>query len=144
MTLFSRGRNSRLACSIVFALAGMSAGLADTVILDCKMNLTSRSGGWIPGSALIEVNRSSKALTLIEPTAEQLNGRVTSAKLVREASDKMVLLWEVKGTRSSSNQTTPVFKFRAIVEKPSGKASVIAKPLGYGNDFRAKGECAFK
>ncbi len=108
------------------------------------MDITKRAGGWIPREALVEVNRQTKNLKMIRPTAEQLNGKVTQAKLVREANDKMVLRWEVKGTRSNSNQTTPVFKFRAIMKKPSGEVSVIAKPLGYSNDFRADGTCTFK
>lgn len=126
------------------AVLGSMPVLADTVVLDCKLSVTERSGGWIPRAALVEVNRQTKQLKLIKPTPDQLNGRVTTAKLVREAADKMVLRWEVKGTRSGSNQITPVFKFRAIVKKPSGEVSVIAKPLGYSNDFRADGTCLFK
>jgi len=128
---------------VVFMLTTVPS-LGNIVTLDCKMNLTQRSGGWIPSAALVEVDSETKLLNMIKPTAKQLNGRVTSAKLVRETADKMILRWEVKGTRSASNQVTPVFKYRAVVKKPSGEVAVIAKPLGYSNDFRAKGTCVFK
>ena len=72
-----------------------TAALANTVTLDCKLNLTQRAGGWIPSAALMEVNRQTKGIKLIRPTPDQMNGRVVSSKLVRESADRMVLRWEV-------------------------------------------------
>ncbi len=131
------------AAPLVLALSA-TAALSNIVTLDCKMNLTQRAGGWIPSVAVVEVNRQTKRLRLVRPTPDQMNGRVVSSQLVRDAADRMVLRWEVKGTRSQSNQVTPVFRFRAIVNKPDGAVSVIAKPVGYNNDFRANGQCSFK
>jgi len=108
------------------------------------MDLTKRSGGWIPREALIEVDTNTKKVNLLKPTADQLNGRITKGKLVNNSAEKMVIRWTVKGTRGRGNQTTPAFTFRALVKQKTGDVSVIAKPLGYSNDFRSKGTCKIK
>ncbi|WP_107843859.1 hypothetical protein [Litoreibacter ponti] len=101
----------------------------------------ARSGGWIARAALIKVDTARKSVQLLKPTPDQLNGSVRKAKLARNSGGKMVLRWVVTGTRSKSNQTTPAFNYRAMVQTDTGAVSVIAKPIGYGNDFRASGSC---
>lgn len=122
-------------------LVAATPAFANTVTLDCTMTDLKKSGGWIPSKALIKVDTARKSVQLLKPTARQMNGKIKSAKLVRNGSKKMVLRWILTGTKSSSNQTTTSFNFRALVEKETGKVSVIAKPLGYSNDWRAKGLC---
>jgi len=124
----------------------LSVGMAFAApqILDCKLTDLKQSGGWIPREALIKVDTQTKSVQLIKPTADQMNGKIVSSKLVRNNADKMILRWIVKGTKSKSNQATPAFNFRALFNKDTGKVSVIAKPLGYSNDFRAKGTCTLR
>ncbi|WP_298258409.1 hypothetical protein [uncultured Litoreibacter sp.] len=125
----------------IFASVFATSTSAATMTLNCTMTDMHKSGGWIPKISIIEVDTTQKTIELLKPTAEEMGGKVKSSKLVRNTQDKMILRWILTGTKSKSNQRTPAFNYRALLHKNTGKVSVIAKPLGYGNDFRAKGDC---
>ena len=132
-------RLALLATFLTFCVANTS--IAETVTLDCKMTDLSRGGGWIPRVALVKVNTDSKAIQLLKPTSDQMNGQIDGAELIRDSADKLMLRWVVKGTRSQSNQRTVAFKFRASIKKATGDVSIVATPLGYRNSFHGKGHC---
>jgi hypothetical protein len=81
---------------------------------------------------------------LVKPTGDRWGGKVVGTKLVRNTSDKMVIRWTVMGSKSKSNQPVPSFGFRALYNKKTDQVSIIAKPVGYANDFRGKGVCVLK
>ena len=122
------------------ALTG-SIATAAPVILTCEMTDMADSGGWIPGNPVVQYDVAAKSAQLISPTAEQLSGKVGRAKLAMARKDRVVITWNVTGTRDNTGERAAQFRFSARYNPQTGDVKVIAKPKGFSNDFRASGTC---
>ncbi len=94
----------------------------------------------MPRTAVLTVDTNTKRVELIKPTAEQLNGEITSTKLMRNTDRKLVIRWILSGVRDRTG-TAARFGFSATLEKETGALKIVAKPYGYDNDFRGYGSC---
>lgn len=116
---------------------------AETTRISCELTKLKNSGGWIPSKPVVQFNTETKALKLISPTEDQLNGKIDKkfSRVVSVKKDRIVLRWFVIGTRNKSNQRTSSFRFSARYKPSTKTVEVIAKPQGYANQFKASGTC---
>lgn len=110
---------------------------------ECRVNTVSAQLGWLPEVLFIGHDVSKKEVTISDPIILYYNDRQpVQGKLLRDNAARSTFAWDVK-TQDRSGQRATI-KYRATYLKASGKLSISATPLGYGNNFVGGGKCEKK
>lgn len=110
---------------------------------ECRVKTASAQLGWLPEFLFIGHDVDKEEVTVSDPIILRYNSRKpVRGKLVRDNASRSTFAWEVK-TRDRSGQRATI-KYRATYLKASGKLSISANPLGYGNNFVGGGRCERK
>ncbi|MGJ8584315.1 MAG: hypothetical protein ACSHXD_09510 [Marinosulfonomonas sp.] len=100
------------------------------------------NSGWIAPEIDILYDEATGAVEVHDYIIYDSNGgKPMSGKVLSNNKKKISFGWVIEGAKSSQGQYVSNFKYRASYLKPKKQFIVTAKPLGYSNDFRAKGTC---
>ena len=123
--------------SLLLAFATPSA--AKTLICDLKGQGNS---GWIPQTLIIKDRSGS--VTINGPLIREFKGGPIAGKITTRNNVRTTYSWTlnnitVKGR--GGNQFVSGFRYRITIQNRSLSAQIWAKPNGYRDQFRGKGQC---
>lgn len=99
-----------------------------------------RKDNFFADEIVFAIDPSERAAMVVDEIVVIYNGGVGREAVVSELTDrKIVLNWELPMT-NMSGQTTQM-RFRAVIQRPSRRLLIGAKPAGYATRFNGRGFC---
>ena len=125
----------RLVVASVFIMIATESVAEDTAYL---CDFKARERGWISPQIAIGHNTESDEVFINDNVIHHFVGAPVQGKIVADTDKKKTFTWSIH-TKTGSQQAK--MDYRAAIFLQKNKASVTAKPHGYGNNFTARGSC---
>jgi|GEM_PF-4389631 len=127
--------------SILFFTATSVGASAAPSMLKCSFERAEESG-WLPYSMTVRYDSQQNTIDFLNPTekAFETYGEIRRKRVVKDSAMRVILTWDLSATRDRKGQRVEM-AYRLIMKPETGAASIVADPIDYDNDFRAKGTC---
>lgn len=120
------------------ALLAAAPVLAEPTLYACRI---TKHGNFFADEMVFSLDEASGEVMVVDPIIMYYNSeRAIPAELSENTASKVTFKWDMPMT-NSSGQTTRM-KFRAVVQKPSMRLLISARPAGFSNVFSGRGACA--
>jgi hypothetical protein len=133
-------RSLVLAVPVLLALT--AAAMAQKVTYICSLTV-SAANGWVPEQVVILHDTGTGAVLVNDPMIFAYAGKPVEGEVVDESAKKIAFAWTVGFVTNRSAQTAK-FRYRAAIIKEKMTVTITASPLGYRNNFVARGTCTAK
>jgi len=128
----------RLFSAAAVACLFAAQAFAEPVIHACRVTKTDN---FFANEILFSVDTASGEVMVVDPMIMYYNSeRAVAAQLSENTSKKTSFKWTLTMT-NASGQTTKM-KFRGVLQRPSMRLLVSARPAGFNNNFTGRGSCA--
>ncbi|NBZ87595.1 hypothetical protein [Stagnihabitans tardus] len=127
--------------------AGLVAGLglmpmtAGAVVLDCSLQPGADAMGWISKRVVIDYDEAAGTARAADEAIQGWNGGPIEAKVRKPSANQVSFTWDL--TIPDAVQAARL-QFRLTWLKADNGAVMAVKPLGYSNNFDARGSCKVK
>ncbi len=113
-----------------------AAQLAYSCVLDVPV-----SEAWVPAQVIVLTEDGSDKALVNDPIISHFLKTPQKARVVADNAKRITFVWSLPKISNGARQFTSNFEYRLSILKSSKQASIIAKPLGYSNNFTAQGTC---
>lgn len=131
----------RLILSVCLAFVAGSAG-AEAVTTLCKLKV-SREQSWVPTQVVFRREKGSDTLLVNDPIILYFVKKPLVGHVTAETKSSVSYAWAIERVSNRQNQSTKM-RYRATMEKGTGKIKIQAFPAGFGASFLAFGTCKSK
>jgi hypothetical protein len=122
-------------------LCGMAApALPAQVAYTCVLDVPA-SQAWVPAQVIVLTQQGSQDALVNDPIINHFLKAPQKARVVADNPKRITFVWSLPNIRNGTGQFTSKFEYRLSFLKVTKQASVIAKPLGYPDNFTAFGTC---
>ena len=123
--------------TLAFSVA-CSQAFAAPVIHDCRIH---KNSGFFTDEMLFSLDDMTGEVMVVDPMIMYYNNeRAIAAQLTQNSPKKTTFRWTMSMTNSSGQ--TSMMKFRAVLQRPSMRFLISARPAGYRSAFTGRGSCA--
>lgn len=125
------------ACAVFAPITALAA----PTVYQCELKV-GRLESWVPEQLVIAHDTEAGTVLVSDPIILHFNDKQPLAgELVVQNAKRTTFKWALVDVVNRSGQQAPRFVYRATVQASDKTVRVVAKPLGYPNDFKAKGRC---
>lgn len=132
-------------CAAAVSLASVPA-LAKSY--ECKLRMSKSGGNWMGPTMYVEYDEKNGTATIIDGVINHYVGQPLEVDKIVDNAKRVTFTYKTnkfEGTTSARNMKTFTNRvYRLTILKPSMKATVNMKPVGYGNTWRDSGTCKVK
>ncbi|MGO4907775.1 hypothetical protein ACEN2J_05515 [Pseudorhodobacter sp. W20_MBD10_FR17] len=129
-------RNLLAGVLCVMAGPALAAQLAYTCVLDVPA-----SQAWVPAQVIVLTQQGSPDALVNDPIINHFLKTPQKARVVADNAKRITFVWALPNISKGAQQFTSKFEYRLSYIKANKQASIIAKPLGYSDNFTAFGTC---
>lgn len=101
----------------------------------------AKQGDWISPSYVFQWQQGTNKAVVWDPAIAHFHGKPIAGKVLRDTEKKTVIDWVLKGAKDKSGNRAQ-FNFSMTHTKRNNRFKVIARPIGYKNEFGRNGTCA--
>ena len=112
----------------------------------CQLKDQSNSG-WIPEVAVVDYDESTGVITVLDPIIEHYKEAAIPGRIATKNDKRITFAWVLDNFSARApgrNQFVSGMRYRLTIQNSSLRATITAKPNGYRNDFRGKGQCEIR
>lgn len=120
----------------VMAGPALAAQVAYTCVLDVPA-----SQAWVPAQVIVLTQQGSPDALVNDPIINYFLKTPQKARVVADNAKRITFVWSLPNIGNGAQQFTSKFEYRLSYIKVTKQASIIAKPLGYSDNFTAFGTC---
>lgn len=106
----------------------------------CKIN-AKQTNGWVPESVQFELDVAQKSVTVADPYTLHSAKTAPTVSLRVNTDKRAIFIWKTGRLRSSSGDEV-IMQYKGTFLKKKNLLLIYAKPLGFHDDFTARGKCS--
>lgn len=123
--------------AVVSAAFLATTALAEAEYYACQIK---KDDQFFPSEMVFAIDADQGAAMVVDQMIYYYNdGRGIEAEISEMTGKKMVFTWDLPMTNRSGQNT--VMRFRGVLQRPSMRLLVSAKPHGYRSHFTGRGVC---
>ncbi|MFY0680304.1 MAG: hypothetical protein JXR13_06995 [Thalassovita sp.] len=119
-------------------LSATSVSAAQTAIV-CEIK-GAKNGQWISPEYRFEWEKGSTKAEILDGVAYHYNKGPATGKVIRETEKKVAIDWVLKSAKDSDGNSVQ-FNYAMSYNKTNNRLRVVARPIGYANEFGRNGKC---
>jgi len=123
---------------LVGALSFASAAQAAPQSWRCDVNHTTGMG-WITDTYLFNLGPAKDQAEVIDGVIDYFEKDFIPAKVAKDDGETIKLKWQLRTKGTGARRAT--MRFDARIDRPAGRFSISAIPLGYDNTESKAGRC---
>ncbi|WP_371169755.1 hypothetical protein [Aliiroseovarius sp. 2305UL8-7] len=115
---------------------------------ECKLKMSKSGGNWMGPTMRVEYDEKNGTATIIDEVIDYYVGKPIEVSKITDNNKRVTFGYNTRkfeGTSTGSNGKTFANRvYRLTILKPSMKAKIHMKPVGYRNTWRDSGWCVVK